>query len=160
MPRFFLVPSLALLAPVGLSAQSPLVNGDFEAAPFATGWTNTGAIATDGFAPDSTQGARFTATGQALRQNRAWGAAWHLDFWFMVRPTAGRQFSLIIDTGGAASTVNLRYEGGWHTFAAGAWGSPLALGPVAASIDQNGDGDLDDAGDTKNVYHMRVTGHD
>ncbi len=35
----------------------------------------------------------------------------------------------------------------------------LALGSVSPSVDLNNDGDLDDAGETKNVYHMRVTGH-
>lgn len=137
-----------------------LTNGDFEDTPFHTAWQNVGAVITDGFAPGSTQGARFTAGSQSLRQTVSWNADWHLDYWFMIKPTGGRRFSLIIDTGGTNTTINLRYENeGWYAYAAGTWATPLALDTVEASIDQNNDGDLDDAGDTKNVYHMRVTGH-
>ena len=140
---------------------SALTNGNFQAAPFDAGWQRVGAAQqTEGFALGSSQGAQFTAAGQYLRQTVAWGAEWHLDYWFMIKATGGRRFSLIVETGGTTSTINLRYEsGGWYTYAAGAWGSALPLGSVTESIDQDNDGDLDGAGDTKNVYHMRVTGH-
>ena len=140
------------------TARAALTNGDFEAAPFNSGWSGSGAVVSDGFAPGSSQAARFTGGGQSLRRGVNWSSDWHLDFWFMVRATSDRQFSLIIDTGSSATTLNLRYQGGWYTFAGGSWGSPLALADVLPTIDQNGDGDADDAGDTKNVYHMRVTG--
>ena len=140
-------------------AQTPLTNGDFETSPFATGWTNAGAISSPGFAPGSTQAARFTGSGQSLKQSVSWNADWHLETSFMVRQTSNRQFSLIIGTGSATSALNLRYQDGWQAFSGG-WGTAFPLSNVLPSIDQNGDGDCDDAGDTKNVYRLRVTGHD
>lgn len=152
-----------LLALLGCAhAQTPLTNGNFEASPFDSGWTNSGAVATDGFSLGSSQGIRFTGTGQSLSQSVAWGADWHLDFSFMVRQSNERQFSLIIGTGNSnTSALNLRYdesEGGWFAFDGG-WGNALDLASVSPSIDLNGDGDADDDGETKNTYHMRVTGH-
>lgn len=140
-------------------AQTPLVNGDFEGHPFATGWSNAGAIATSGFAPGSTQGARFTGSGQSLKQSISWSSNWHLETTFMVRQTSNRQLSLIIETGSGTSALNLRYQNGWQAFSSG-WGTSFSLGNVLPSTDQNGDGDCDDAGDTKNVYRLRVTGND
>lgn len=139
-------------------AQTPLVNGDFEASPFDTGWTNAGAVVTDGFASGSAQGARFTGSGQSLKQSVTWTADWHLESSFMVRDTSNRQLSLLIETGSGTSALNLRYQSGWQAFSGG-WGTAFNLGTVLPSIDQNNDGDCDDAGDTKNVYRMRVTGH-
>ena len=140
-------------------AQTPLINGDFEVSPFATGWTNAGAVPTPGFTPGSTQGARFTGGGQSLKQSVSWNADWHLETSFMVRQTSNRQFSLIIETSAGTSALNLRYQNGWQAFSGG-WGTAFALGSALPSIDQNNDGDCDDAGDTKNVYRLRVTGHD
>jgi hypothetical protein len=144
-----------------IQAQTPLANGDFESLPFATGWQNTGALSTDGFAPGSSTAARFTTTGQYLRQTASWGSDWHVDFWFMVQETTDRQFSFIAETANAISTINLRYQDGWFAYAGGSWGTALTdLGNVIASVDANNDGDVDDIGDTRNVYHMRITGHD
>jgi hypothetical protein len=139
-------------------AQTPIANGDFESSPFDQAWVNAGAVVTPGFAPGSTQGARFTGSGQSLKQSVSWSADWHLEFSFMIRETPNRQFSLIIETGPGAAALNLRYQNGWQAFSGG-WGSVFSLGSVLPSIDRNHDGDCDDAGDTKNVYRMRVTGH-
>ena len=137
-----------------------LTNSNFEATPFSTGWTVAGApIVTPGLRAGSLQGARFTGAAQALTQNVVWGADWYLDCYFAIRSTAGRAFSLIIYNG-SNIVVNLRYElGTFATFDGTSWGSGLGLGTCNASVDANADGDLDDAGDTKNVYHMRITGH-
>lgn len=151
--------AISLLALTNAQAQSSLTNGDFEASPFDSGWTNAGAVATPGFAPGSSQAARFTGGGQSLAQSINWGKDWHLETSFMVRQTSNRQFSLIIETGAGISSLNLRYQNGWQAFSGG-WGTAFTLGDVLPSIDQNNDGDCDDAGDTKNVYRLRVTGHD
>ena len=137
-----------------------LTNSNFEATPFSTGWTVAGApVVTPGLRAGSLQGARFTGAAQALSQNVVWGADWYLDCYFAIRSTTGRAFSLIIYNG-ANIVVNLRYEAGtFATFDGTSWGSGLGLGTCTASVDANADGDLDDAGDTKNVYHMRITGH-
>lgn len=140
-------------------AQTPIVNGDFEESPFLAGWTNAGAVSTTGFAPGSSQAVRFTGSGQSLKQGVAWNDDWYLETFFMVRQTSNRQFSLIIETGSGTSALNLRYQNGWQAFSGG-WGAAFPLGNVLPSIDQNNDGDCDDAGDTKNVYRLRVTGHD
>lgn len=142
----------------GSNGQTPLINPDFEASPFDLGWINNGAVVTSGIAPGSSQGARFTNSGQSLKQLVDWSADWHLEFSFMIRATPNRQFSLIFETGPGNPALNLRFQNGWQAFSGG-WGVPLPLGSVLPSIDQNNDGDCDDAGDTKNVYRMRVTGH-
>lgn len=140
-----------------------LTNPTFEATPFSTGWTVVGApVATPGFVSGSTQGARFTASGQSLTQNVAWSSEWSLENYFAIRSTAARAYSLIISFGGQ-NGINLRYgEGGNFAVFSGqgaGWIAQPALGAVAASVDGNSDGDLLDAGDTKNVYRIRVTGH-
>lgn len=138
-------------------AQTPIINGDFEESPFLTGWTSAGAVTAAGFAPGSSQAIRFTGSGQSLKQGVSWNADWHLETFFMVRQTSNRQFSLIIETGSGTSALNLRYQNGWQAFSGG-WGTAFPLGNVLPSIDQNNDGDCDDAGDTKNVYRLRITG--
>ncbi len=68
IPRSFLRVFLLLLALLPGRAFG-LTNPTFEASPFSTGWTVTGApVATPGIAPGSVQGARFTAASQALAQ--------------------------------------------------------------------------------------------
>lgn len=137
-----------------------LTNPDFEATPFSAGWSLIGApAAVAGIAPGSTQGVRFTASGQALAQAVAWPADWHVECYFAIRSTTGRAFSLILNgTGG--TMINLRYEAGaFAAFNGAAWTSLPGLGTVSASTDANSDGDLADAGDTRNVYRLRVTGH-
>lgn len=133
-------------------------NGSFEDTPFSSGWTNSGAVLTSGFAPGSSQAARFTGSGQSLRQSVSWSDNWHLDCYFMVQETIDRQFSLIIETANGVTALNLRYQDGWQAFSGG-WGPIFDLGPLLPSADHNHDGDCDDAGEMKNVYRLRVTGH-
>lgn len=152
--------SLAAALLIGtLQTVSALTNGGFEASPFSTGWNVTGAPAAGpGLVAGSVQSARFTSSGQALAQTVAWGADWHVDAYVAVKASAARQLSLIIYNG-ANAIVNLRYEAGaWAAYNATAFISEPALGSLAASVDANNDGDLDDAGDTKNVYRLRLTG--
>ena len=149
---------------LGLSRSAlALTNGNFEASPFSSGWTVTASpVATPGIAPGSAQGARFSATGQALSQAVAWGAEWSLENYFAIRSTGVRAYSCIIGLGAQASGLNLRYEAGafsMYSVSAAAWVPLPALGALLASTDANADGDLDDAGDTKNVYRIRITGH-
>ena len=149
---------------LGLSRSAlALTNGNFEASPFSSGWTVTASpVATPGIAPGSAQGARFSATGQALSQAVAWGAEWSLENYFAIRSTGVRAYSCIIGLGAQANGLNLRYEAGafsMYSVSAAAWVPLPALGALLASTDANADGDLDDAGDTKNVYRIRITGH-
>ena len=140
-----------------------ITNGNFEAAPFSTGWTLVGTpAAMPGIAPGSVQGARLSATAQAMTQAVAWGAEWSIENYFAVRSTASRQYSLIIALGGTGSGINMRYEAG--AFAVfnstlSQWITLPTLGTLLASTDANADGDLADVGDTKNVYRIRITGH-
>jgi hypothetical protein len=139
-----------------------LTNPKFESSPFSTGWTVVGApVVTPGLVAGSTQGARFTASGQSLAQNVTWGAEWSLENYFAIRSTTARAYSLILAIGGQ-NGINMRYEGGAFAVYNGpttSWITLPALNTLLASTDANGDGDLDDAGDTKNVYRIRVTGH-
>jgi hypothetical protein len=145
-----------------------LPNGDFEAAPFLTGWSTAGTVVPfGGLAPGSTRSAWLASSGTArVGQNVTWDAEWFLDFFFAITNTANRSFSLLINAGAdaansGAATINLRCQAGqFNAYSAGSWGNDLGLGSVAPSLDANGDGDFDDAGDTRNVYRMRLTGHD
>ncbi len=114
-----------------------------------------------GIAPGSTQGVRLTASGQAMSQTVDWGADWWVESYFAVRSTSSRAFNHIIALGGQTTGINLRYEAGAfsvYSDAAAAFVSLPSLGILLASTDANGDGDLADAGDTKNVYRIRITG--
>jgi hypothetical protein len=78
---------------------------------------------------------------------------------FAVRATAGRAFSLILNTG--AGQLNLRYEGSiWSAFDGAAWQPLINLtaSPLATSTDTNFDGDFLDAGESFTAYKLRLTG--
>jgi hypothetical protein len=116
-------------------------------------------VAVAGIAPGSPHAVRFSATGQALHQPVTWPADWHVECHFAIRSTSARAFSVIVDAG-TANAVNLRYEGGaFAAFNGSGWSTLSTLGTVTPSVDANGDGDLADAGDTRNVYRLRITGH-
>jgi hypothetical protein len=152
--------TLTLHAP----AQNLLTNGDFEADPSTTGWTVlTGTTQFGGLAPGSTKSAAL-GNLQRLGQSVAGvvGANWQLDFYFAVKNTPNRAFSLFVctTTNPDIATINLRYQSGqFNTFGGGSFGSDLGLGTVAFSTDAEDDGDFDDVGDVKNVYRMRITGN-
>ena len=137
-----------------------LTNPDFESTPFSTGWTLTGApVSITGIAPGSLKGVRFSTSGQAMRQTVTWPADWFVECYFATRVTTARAFSVIIDAG-ASNAINFRYENGaFAAFNGSGWSALNALGTVTPSVDANGDGDLADAGDTRNVYRLRITGH-
>jgi hypothetical protein len=157
----------AILKSASLHAAG-LPNGDFEAEPFLTGWSTAGTVVPfGGLAPGSTRSAWLASSGTArVGQNVTWDAEWFLDFYFAITNTANRSFSLLINVGAdaansGAATINLRCQSGvFNAYSAGSWGSDLGLGMVTPSQDANGDGDFGDAGDTRNVYRMRLTGHD
>ena len=157
---------LALLAfALFLPRADALTNSTFEASPFSTGWTVVGApVVTPAITPGSVQGARFSATGQSLAQNVTWGAEWQLDNYFAIRSSASaRTYSCVIGIGGQASGINLRYgEGGGFAVFNGltsTWVALPGLSTIVAAVDANSDGDMNDAGDVKNVYRIRITGH-
>lgn len=165
--KFFSSVTLALgLALSHAKAQSLLTNGDFEADPFDTGWVQAGATGFGGIAPASLKAATLGAV-QRIGQNLTGVTPnWQLDFYFAVKNTPNRAFSLINTAGDAgntsAATINLRYQSGqFNAFssAGSTFGADLGLGTVAFSNDANADGDLDDAGDLKNIYRMRLTGN-
>lgn len=98
---------------------------------------------------------------------------WYLDFYLAItNDSADRDFILMVNVGadcaqaiGASyNRINLRYQviggvGQWNAYGSGSFGSDLGLGSMLPSIDANGNGSLNDPGDTKNVYHVRITGH-
>ncbi len=157
--RRFASAFLLLLLWLGVFPSHALINGGFEATPFSTGWSVIGVPQpSPGLVVGSTQAARFSGGGQALTQTVAWGGEWHVDAYIAVKVATTRQFSLIIYNG-ASAIVNVRYEAGaWATFNGTAFINEPSLGSMVGSVDANNDGDLNDAGDTKNVYRMRLTG--
>jgi hypothetical protein len=157
--------ALAIFGIVPVSAQDLLNNGNFEADPYDNGWVQLGASPFGGLAPGSTKAATFGSANRIGQNLIGPSANWQLDFYFALKNTTNRAFSLFVTTtpnsanDGNVATINLRYQTGqFNTFSGGSWGSDLGLGTVDYSTDANADGDFDDAGDVKNVYRMRVTG--
>jgi hypothetical protein len=140
-----------------------LVNPDFEATPFDSGWvTGTYVIRQGGFAPGSANAVRLVGEGQRIGQNLVCSRDWFLEAFFAVGDTATENevFSIYVNTisdifNAGATRFRLRYQNG--QFTTGASGLP-DLGTLLPSVDANADGDLDDAGDTRNVYRLRITG--
>jgi hypothetical protein len=168
MNTFFKVGLCGLMMASTAWSQNLLVNGDFEAEPPLDGWLiSSNAVAFGGLAPNSTRAVVLEGSGQYLGQNPPYAAPdWYVDFYFAVRDAgANRAFSLLVNQAAdgdnvSAATINLRYQSSqFNTYASGSWGTDLGLGTIQFSKDANADGDLNDAGDIKNVYRMRVTGH-
>jgi hypothetical protein len=164
--KSFVPATLALgLSLTNATAQSLLTNGDFEADPFDTGWTQAGAGVFGGLAASSGQAAGLGPLSRIGQDLSGPGPDWQLDFYFALRNTTDRAFSLFVNTAGdaantGAATINLRYQSGqFNTFGGGTFGSDLGLGTVTFSSDANGDGDFDDPGDVKNIYRMRLSGN-
>jgi hypothetical protein len=156
-------PRILLILLILAARAYALTNSYFESTPFSTGWTIVGApVVTPGFVTGSTQGTRFTASGQSLAQTTTWGAEWSVENYFAIRSTTSRAYSLILGIGGQ-NGINMRYgEGGNFAVFSGqgaGWIAQPGLGALLASTDANANGSLNDAGDTKNVYRIRVTGH-
>lgn len=98
---------------------------------------------------------------------------WYLDFYLAItNDSVDRDFILMVNVGATCAQaigasyncINLRYQvvggvGQWNAYGSGSFGSDLGLGSMSPSIDANGNGSLNDPGDTKNVYHVRLTGH-
>ncbi|MCX6896392.1 MAG: hypothetical protein NTZ16_13025 [Verrucomicrobia bacterium] len=143
-------------------------NGDFEAEPFLTGWISAGDIKPfAGFAPGSVRAVRLATPGVTrLGQNITLSADWQLDFYFAITDTTNRAFSLYVNAGGdaadaSAAAANLRYQSGqFQAYTNGSWGGDLGLGNLFPSLDANGDGDFNDPGDEKNIYHFCFTARD
>jgi len=167
------------------SLQAALVNGDFEADPFMTGWTDVEPTRPttlhDGIAPGSTQAARLTGTSEdgisndLLQAVAPLASEWIADFYFAVADQAeytgtassNRSMALVLSNAPEGTkydyAVNMKItnstEGQFNFFGDG-W-QPVGNGDeVTFSVDENRDGDFSDAADTLNVHHMRIVGHD
>lgn len=98
---------------------------------------------------------------------------WYLDFSLAItNDNVDRDFILMVNVGATCAqaigasydVINLRYQvvggvGQWNAYGNGSFGSDLGLGSMLTSIDADGNGSLNDPGDNKNVYHVRLTGH-
>lgn len=157
-----------MLAATTAWSQNLLYNGDFEADPLFDGWVlSENVLQFGGLAQGSTRSAILEGQGQRIGQDLPYGGTdWYLDFFFATRDAgANRAFSLLVNQAASAdntgaATINLRYQTAqFNTFAEGNWGTDLGLGTIQPSNDANSDGDLNDSGDSKFVYRMRITGH-
>jgi hypothetical protein len=140
-----------------------LVNPDFEATPFDSGWvTGTNVIRQGGFAPGSANAVRLVGEGQRVGQNVVCSSDWYMEAFFAVGDTATENevFSVYLNTisdifNAGATRLRLRYQNGQFLIGANALPD---LGTLLPSVDANADGDLNDAGDTRNVYRLRIIG--
>lgn len=167
---FFPCYAFAMLGLAGaVSAQSLIVNGDLEGDPFPDGWVASADVTPfGGLTTGSTQSATFNSGGR-IGQDIVSMGNWFLEASFAVKPLpsgnpSARLFSLFVNvTAGSANnvnaaTINLRYQGGKFEAYNGSTWVDTGLGTIASSVDADEDGDFDDAGDTKNVYRIRLTG--
>jgi len=84
-----------------------------------------------------------------------------VDFAFI--ETENRQLNMLLTEpdAGVDGRLNLRLQGGVFDAFQGGWNNVLTPSPaLQPSVDVGGDGSLDDPGDTKNVYRLRLTGSD
>ena len=148
-----------------LAGAQMLANPNFEAAPFNLGWVaDTNVFAQGGFAPGSATAVRLSGPGQRLGQNLVCSGNWHLETWIAVDSAAGgaeEAFSVYVNTisdiyNTSVVRFRLRYQNGQFLYGSGT--ALPGLGALLPSVDANNDGDLNDPQDTKNVYHLRVTG--
>ncbi len=165
-------------------AESPLFNGSFEfaGADPATDndtflvWAEQGTASrimdVPGLVTGSTTAAyidrvetpavQFGRMEQTLLRE---AADFDLDLYFAVQDTTNRQFYLqLYGPRSGSARVTLRYqasEGGWHAYTdAAGWQLVMGNTVLAPSIDVDGNHSLNDPGDTRNVYRLRVRARD
>ncbi|MEP4077248.1 beta strand repeat-containing protein [Haloferula sp.] len=163
----------AVVIPVegGASSLSQLIaNWDFEVPGVSTdntfaiweeGGTVSNVVAVPGLGAGSTTAAYVNRDGGFSEITHELGMEvnnFTSEFDFAVKDTTDRALTVLHFAAGSASHVNIRYQGGvWSAFD-GAW-QPLAnLPAITASEDNNGNGSLDDPGDVKEIYTLRLTG--
>ncbi|MCK4629226.1 MAG: hypothetical protein KAT56_09495 [Sedimentisphaerales bacterium] len=166
------------------SLQADLVNGDFEADPFLTGWTETvptkPAQSHIGIAPGSNQAVVLTGTyedppsNDIFQQGAPLAYEWVADFYLALAdqaeytgpPESSRSIALILSNASEIQNydyaINMKITNsteGQFNFYDGSWNAVGSGNEVSFSVDENKDGDFSDAGDTLNVHRMRIVGH-
>ncbi|NNC87814.1 MAG: hypothetical protein HKN82_05050, partial [Akkermansiaceae bacterium] len=147
-----------------------LPNWNFEVGGFDTTLnTDTFAAWTEGTAPASALAVPglIAGTSTAVRLDPGTEVAalfaapandFEVEFVAAYEDSGGRDFNFFV-RGQDASQANIRYEGGvFSAFNSATSWEPIITVAVPASIDGNGDGDLEDGGDTKNLFRVRFTG--
>jgi hypothetical protein len=147
---------------------SLISNGEFDSSPFLSGWTTktNSTTAFDGLVTDSTTSVDLkVGFTEALQQAFDPAAAdFTTDFYVAIRPVADpatqRQLHFMIGSSANGYILNVRYQNGkFQTFNGVTWVNLLTPSvPLAASIDANLNGSLNDPEDTKNIYRIRVVG--
>lgn len=112
---------------------------------------------------DGSTKAVHLASGSAVRNT--FGAPvgnFMIEMPFAVRDTTVRAFNLNLHgtAGPNNAALNIRYEASkWEVYST-TWNTiiDMTANPLSPSIDANGNLSLNDAGDTKNIYKIRLTG--
>jgi hypothetical protein len=93
------------------------------------------------------------------------GPAWTMDFLFAIGSAytgTGTKFKMDLfhnDTAGSKISLGVNNSGQFGVYNGGTFTALAELGTVAFSVDNNGNGNYTDAGDTLNVYRVRVVGN-
>ena len=111
---------------------------------------------------DGTGKAAYLGNGSAIRSNFGSPVSdFVVEFPFALKATVAdlRMFNLLLHTGDGRN-INIRYRNDvWQCYEdATGWNDVITGLPLAASTDGNNDGDLADAGDTRTIYKLRLTG--
>jgi hypothetical protein len=158
------------------SATNLLPNWDFEVAGVAPAtdafawWQEVGTPANvkkvPGLVAGSGSGAWLSSTngfGRAIHDLSEPAAAASVEAVFAIKSTAARAFNVLLqdDSDTSGGQINLRYEGGiWSVFGGSpaGWNTAIDLSatPLAFSVDANGNGNLNDPGDTKIPYRLKL----
>lgn len=157
-------------AKLSIVENSLLANGELEDASgnfSLAGWTNTNATAlTHPAIVGGSAKAAFLDSSQngLLRQTAAVSLSeWTFDVFFATDDGTGsgdRGMNVFLNHG--PGQINLRVNGNGAVEVYGtAWQALADLaGVIAFSNDANADNDFSDVGDTLNVHHLRIVGHD
>jgi hypothetical protein len=158
------------------SATNLLPNWDFEVAGAApatdafTWWQELGTPANVKKVPGLLAGSPSAAWlssangfGRAVHDLSVPAAAASVEAVFAVKSTATRAFNVLLqdDDDASGGQINLRYEAGvWSVFGGtpAVWNPVIDLtgAPLTASVDANGNGNLNDVGDTKVPYRLKI----
>ena len=153
-----------------------LANGDFEQSPFGYGWNG---IRTDSRYTPGLNGSNnaiflkgYDSGGWITQSFSGVQNEWQFQVSFLTEktttsPFSGFRFMLQYDNGNVNNASQIYFVTRWSgaTASVGAYNSKNGVfetilpNVINSSYDSNGDGDYEDASDTKYVYHLSITGH-
>ncbi|MCD4824240.1 MAG: PEP-CTERM sorting domain-containing protein [Phycisphaerae bacterium] len=176
MKKLVTLTMLAVLVSFAVPASADyLTNGNFEATPFDSSWTNAGTpqnivhrgLTATGLDATGTQAVYMVAPSAAtgFYQNVSGvPLQWQLDFVFAAADSGDnttRSLNLAVRHAGTSNQINIKLDGDgylWTYDQGPGWRQISSTTAASFSVDANSDNDFEDAGDTLNVHSLRIVG--